>query len=133
MSTKHFVSFAATFFPSFYPLPAYAQQAQQPPWDWAGPWPMWNGWIGFSWIFPLCMLFMAIICLAMFFRGHGSRVGCRHWGPCRMVDRPSDQDRSASDSTCTARQILNERFAKGDIQRQEYEEKIATIRSNEQH
>ena len=62
----------------FHPLLAFAQQAQpptgsQPPWGWPGPWHMWSGGWEFWWILPLFMLFMMLICIAMFFFGHTSR------------------------------------------------------------
>ena len=46
-----------------------------------------------------------------------------------MMDRPHGPGRSWGDPTYTALEILNERFAKGEIQKQEYEEKKATIMS----
>jgi uncharacterized membrane protein len=50
-----------------------------------------------------------------------------------MMDRPSGPGRSRGDPTYSALQILNERFAKGEIQKQEYEEKKAAILSSGQH
>jgi uncharacterized membrane protein len=50
-----------------------------------------------------------------------------------MMDRPSGPGRSWGDPTYSALQILNERFAKGEIQKQEYEEKKTAIRSGGQH
>jgi len=99
----------------FQPLLALAQQTQssnpQQPWDWPGPWHMmwsggWGGGWGFWWIFPLFMFLMMIGCFGFFLFGHGS--GGR---------RPHH----------SALEILNERFAKGEIQKQEYDEKKAAI------
>jgi putative membrane protein len=90
---------------------------------------MWgDGW-GFWWVFPLFMVFMFIICGAIFFfLGHRSGGGHHHWGPWQMMDR----SRSWGDPTYSATQILNERFAKGEIEKQEYEEKKAIILSSRQ-
>jgi len=129
MKTKCWASLTVAFFALFHPLLAFSQQTQQPPWDWHGPWHMW-GW-GFWWIFPLFMLFMLIICVAIFILGHRSGgCGHHHRGPWQMMDRPSEPGRSDLDPTRSAIQILNERFAKGEIQTQEYEEKKAAILSS---
>jgi putative membrane protein len=131
METKRSAFLTMAFFTLFHPLLAFAQQPtgpQQPPWDWPGPWHMWSGGWGFWWIFPLFMLFMIIICVAIFFLGHRLGSGPHHWGPWQMMDR----GRSWGDPTYSALQILNERFAKGEIEKQEYEEKKAVILSSRQ-
>lgn len=133
MNARRSAFLTVSLLPVMYPLLAFAQQTQQPPgqqqpsWGWAGPWHMWSGGWEFWWIMPLCMLFMMILCVAIFLLGHRSGNGYRHWGPCRMMDRLSGRGRSSSDPTHSSLQILNERFAKGDIQKQEYEEKKASI------
>ena len=132
MNTKYSAFLAATLFAVFYPSLTFAQQTQQstgqqpPSWGWPGPWHMWSGGWGFWWILPLCMLFMMILCIAIFFFGHRSGDGYRHWGPC-LMNRPSGPGRSSSDPAYSSLQILNERFAKGDIEKREYEEKKAAI------
>ena len=85
---------------------------------------MWAGVWGFWWIFPVIML--SLIVLAMFF------IGRRSGGmvPHPHVDGPS---RPWADPTYSALQILNERFARGEIQKQEYEEKKLAILSSGQH
>ena len=104
----------------FYPSLAFTQQTQQStgPWDWPGPWHMWNGGWGFWWVFPMIMVFMIIACVAMLLLGHrAGGGGLPHWRPSRFPGDP----------TYSALQILNERFAKGEIQKQEYEERKAAI------
>ena len=118
------------------PLLGFAQQTQQstgPQWDWPGPWHMMGGAWEFWWIFPLFMLFMMAICFAVFFLGH--RLGDRHhhWGPWHMMDRPSGPRGLWGDPTYSALQILNERLARGEIEKPEYEEKKAVILSIAQH
>jgi len=127
METKRSAFLSLALFALLHPLLAFAQQTQQPPWDWPGPWHMWHGGWGLWWIFPLFMLFMIAICVVVFFLGHRSGGGHRHWEPWQMMDRPSEQGRSSLDPTHFAMQILNERFAKGEIQKQEYEEKKVAI------
>lgn len=139
METKRSASLTVAFFALFHPLLALAQQTQQPtgpqqpPWGWPGHWHLCSGGWGFWWIFPLFMLFMIIMCAAIFFRSHRSGGGHHCWGPWPVMGRPSEPDRSGSDPTYSALQILNERFAKGEIQKQEYEEKKSTILSRGQH
>ena len=134
MTTRRSATLTVTFLALLHPLLVLAQQTQQPtapqqlPWDWPGPWHMWHAGWGFWWIFPLFMLFMIAVCVVIFFLGHRSG-GHRHWGPWQMMDRPPGPGRSWGDPTYTALEILNERFAKGEIQKQEYEEKRATIMS----
>ncbi len=134
MKTRHLATLSVTFLALLHPLLALAQQAQQPtapqypPWDWPGTWHMWHGGWGFWWVVPLFLLFMIAVCVLIFFLGH-RLGGHRHWGPWQMMDRPPGPGRSWGDPTYTALEILNERFAKGEIQKQEYEEKKATILS----
>jgi putative membrane protein len=91
------------------PTLALAQSAQPGPYrdwgDWPGPWHM-TGWgWGFGWIFPLLMMVMLALCVFFMIRmfgGHGN------------LHR---------DHTASALQLLNERFAKGEISKEEFEEK----------
>jgi putative membrane protein len=85
---------------------------------------MWGyGW-HFGWFFPLfMMLFMFFVCAAFayffFFRPHHDMQ--EHM----MYRRCGD----GGDPTRSALQILNERFARGEIQKPEYDEKKAAILS----
>jgi len=92
------------------PLVASAQAG--PPggyWDWPGPWHM-SGW-GFWWIFPaLMMVLMLAACFFLMSRmmlGHGHG----HFG----------------ETTDSALRILSERFARGEISKEEFEEKRSVL------
>jgi uncharacterized membrane protein len=108
------------------PLSALAQTqptAPQPP-SWYGPGWMWgdgNGW-QYWWICPLMMLFMFVIVGAICFFVRRSRDdGPQRWElPWRGPDH-------------AALQILNERFARGEIKQDEYEEKRISIISGGLH
>jgi putative membrane protein len=102
----------ALLFLLLHPFAAVAQSAQsQSEWVYPGPWHMMSGagW-GFWWIFPLFMLFMVVMCFLFMMRGP--------WG---------HSHHSGSDATTSALQILNERFAKGELKKEEYEEKKSAI------
>ena len=116
------------------PLQSLAQQPPQPAtppqgYYWPGPWHhMWGDGYGwhFWWMFPLMILCMIVIFAVIFFLarclcGHGlCGHGGHHWGPpSRMWGDPSH----------SALQILNERYARGEIQKDEYTEKKAAILS----
>ena len=99
------------------------QAVPQPP-----PWPGWQTmhWHGFWWIFPLLFFVMMIVmCLLMMRRGC---TGCMWRG--RKMDGPEARDAmkwSGGDASESALNILDKRYASGEIDRQEYEEKKAAI------
>jgi len=113
------------------PFQAIAQQAApQPPQDYLpphgyfahGPWGHY-GYGGHFWMFLLMIMFFLLICGAVFFFAHRSGCcrGMYHWGP---------QSHSiGGDPTYSALQILNERLARGEIQKDEYADKKAAILS----
>jgi putative membrane protein len=112
------------------PLQAFAQQTTpQPPENYygPGPWHMWHygyGW-HFWWMFPLMMLFMLMIFAVIFFFARGvCGHGFHQWGPPSYM-----MNRSWGDPSHSALQILNERYARGEIQKDEYAEKKTTILS----
>ena len=109
------------------PLQAVAQQtAPQPPYGYGpGPWHMWSyGW-HFWWMFPFMMLLLLVACGAIILFVFRSGYGPRHWGP------PSQSPNQPwGDPTYSALQILNERFARGEIQKDEYAERKAAIQSS---
>ncbi len=112
------------------PLQAAAQETQTPAtpppaqWCWGpGPWHMWPDGYGrhFWWMGPLMMLFMFLLCVVVirFLFAH------RPWG--------DGLHHRWSPPTYSALQILNERFARGEIQKNEFEDKKAAILSGGQH
>lgn len=106
------------------PVYLLAQQGPPQPAPWPGPWHhMWGGGWGMMWIFPLLMLLFMAICIASFFFGHRWGGTQRHWGPPWHMMGPGH------DPTHSSLQILNERYAKGEIQKDEYEEKRRVIES----
>ena len=114
MATRLSGRLTAAFLALLGPAQAVAQQAQpRLLWDWPGPWHMWAAW-GMWWIFPLIMLLMIAGCIAMIMHRSG-RTGRHH------ADSPS------ADPMRSALQILNERFARGEIRREEYEERKRAI------
>jgi putative membrane protein len=104
------------------PLPAIAQ-TQQPGapagYGWHGsPEPMmWGGGYGGpAWeMFPMFVVLVILVCVLIFYFARSSS-GPHPWSPSPW-----------GDPSYSALQILNERFAKGEIQKEEYEDKRAAI------
>ena len=118
--------------PTLLPLNALAQQVpvvpqQAPPWQWGmGP-HMWND--GYGWPMFWGGPFMMIITLIAFvwamrlLFGHARwRDELRHGGQHGTMMR-----RMGHEANVSALRILNERFARGEIQKDEYEDKKATL------
>jgi putative membrane protein len=118
------------------PLQAIAQETQQQPapappqgYYMHGPWHMWGDGYGwpFWWMFPMMLFMLFAFGVIFFFACRSFFHGAHHWGPpSPMIDRPW------SDPSHSALQILNERFARGEIQKDEYGEKKAAILSGGQ-
>jgi len=134
MKTRFLAFLPLAFLALFHPMLALAQQTPQPaapqyyPY-WHGPGHMWGG--GFGWGGPLMMLGFIAVCIVIIFL-LGRRSGCgwhhQHHGPWHMRGG-SPGPGTFGDPTYSALQILNERFARGEIQKPEYEEKKAAILS----
>jgi len=110
------------------PLQAIAQTQQQPttpPQNYGpSPWHMWgygydSGW-PFWGMFPMMLLFLVLFFVVIFFFVRGCMGARHHWGP---------MSHDWGDATHSALEILNERFAKSEIQKPEYDEKKAAILS----
>jgi putative membrane protein len=110
MAIQHPKRTTAVLFMLIQPLLSSAQSNQSFGCDGVGPWHMWAGAWGMWWIFPMFMFLFFIVCATWLLFGRGLR------------DRRGD-------STFSALQILNERFARGEMQKPEYEEKKASIAS----
>jgi putative membrane protein len=104
---------------------ALAQQAPgptAPPYYGYGPWHMMWGYDSGWWMFAMMLLFFLIFAAVMVVITRGA-MG--QGGP--RGHRGAMWDRASSDARSSALQILNERFARGEIQREEYQDRKAAL------
>lgn len=73
---------------------------------------------GYWWIFPIVMIGMMALCF-LIMRGHMGFMMC---GPSSR-----EKDIHGEEAGGTALEILNKRYARGEVDKQEYEEKKKTI------
>jgi uncharacterized membrane protein len=76
---------------------------------------------GYWWIFPIIMIGMMVLCFFMM-RGRMSSMMCGH-----RSGNAKSHDEHASECPLD---ILNRRYAKGEIDKLEYQEKKAAVHSN---
>lgn len=108
--------------------PATFAAEQTPPY--AGPWPGWHThWPGMWWICPLIMLSMIIFFAVVFFvlpRARGER-----WPPWRWMSEHPDTGQTYAGyrgaAPESALDILNKRYARGEIDKEEYQEKKTMV------
>ena len=109
-------------------LTSAAVLAADPPSTYPGPWPGWHGyWPGAWWICPLMMMVMLVLFVTVFFilrRGRGGRPVS--W---RQTSNRAQDLQSPKVTTESALGILDRRYALGEIDKEEYEEKKTTILS----
>ncbi len=133
MSQRNWTSLASTVLAATYAAPAFAQQPTTTPvppqWYGPGPWHMMGEGYGWHfWFMPFFMLFfLAALALSIVMVMYGLRAwyhGMHHHGG--HWHAPGNRWQPPSYS---ALQILNERYAKGEIAKEEYEEKKAAMLS----
>jgi putative membrane protein len=116
---------------AYAPLQAIAQQAQvptaPPSYYGPGPWHMAYGGPWHFWLMPLLMIFFfLLVCAVMFIVMRGA---FGHWGAPFDGGPGHMPDWFSGGATRSALQILNERFARGEIQKEEYAEKKTALLS----
>ena len=138
MKTRLLAIVSSIWFALLQPMLAFAQQSQEPavpqypPMNWPYHGHMWSSGWGFWWGGPMMMLGLIVVCIIIFMLGRRSGADSHqhHHGPWHMTGHAPRPDHPWGDPTYSALQILNARFARGEIQKQEYEEKKVAILSS---
>jgi putative membrane protein len=73
-------------------------------------------WMGGMWIFPIIMIIVMLICLYLFWGRRGSRLPFRP--PWQDSGRYSGESRESE----TALEILEKRYARGEISKEEFDQ-----------
>jgi uncharacterized membrane protein len=111
-------------------LPRLAKSAAEQNSPYTGPWPGWHAhWPAFWWVCPLMMLFMFVFFVLVFLvlrRDRGDWRPPWRW-MCEQPEKRRTQEGHLSETPESALDILNKRFARGEIDRDEYEEKKTVI------